>query len=137
MLDARRIFDEPAAGVGSPPEEAPKKKRTGGRAGTDGELGASRPALRDQRLASLRSRRVGLGILGMADCLAALNLVYGSEPSLSLLDRLMGGLKETADGESIRLAEEKGPFPAFDPVRHLGSPYVRRLPESLPNGVRA
>lgn len=62
---------------------------------------------------------------GMADCLAELNLVYGSGPSLSALDRLMGAIKEAAYGESIRLAEEKGPFPAFDPVRHLESPYVR------------
>jgi ribonucleoside-diphosphate reductase alpha chain len=100
------------------------------------DVGASRHALRDQRLASLRSRRVGLGILGMADCLAALHLVYGSEPSLSLLDRLMGVIKETAYEESIRLAEEKGAFPAFDPVRHLESPYVRRLPESIRNGIR-
>jgi ribonucleoside-diphosphate reductase alpha chain len=100
------------------------------------DVGASRHALRDQRLASLRSRRVGLGILGMADCLAALHLVYGSEPSLSLLDRLMGVIKETAYEESIRLAEEKGAFPAFDPVRHLESPYVRRLPKSIRNGIR-
>jgi ribonucleoside-diphosphate reductase alpha chain len=100
------------------------------------DVGASRHALRDQRLASLRSRRVGLGILGMADCLAALHLVYGSEPSLSLLDRLMGVIKETAYEESIRLAEEKGAFPAFDPVRHLESPYVRRLPETIRNGIR-
>lgn len=100
------------------------------------DVGAPRHALRAQRLSSLRSRRVGLGILGMADCLAALNLVYGSEPSLSLLDRLMGVIKETAYEESIRLAEEKGPFPAFDPARHLESPYIRRLPESIRAGIR-
>jgi ribonucleoside-diphosphate reductase alpha chain len=100
------------------------------------DVGASRHALRAQRLASLRSRRLGLGILGMADCLAALNLVYGSEASLSLLDRLMGAIKESAYGESVRLAEEKGPFPAFDPARHLESAYARRLPESIRKGIR-
>lgn len=100
------------------------------------DVGAPRHALRSQRLASLRSRRVGLGILGMADCLAALNLAYGSEPSLSLLDRLMGAIEASAYEESIRLAEEKGPFPAFDPGRHLESPYIQRLPESIRNGIR-
>lgn len=100
------------------------------------DVGAPRHALRDQRRASVRSRRVGLGILGTADCLAALNLVYGSEPSLSLLDRLMGAIKEAAYEESIRLAEEKGPFPAFDPARHMESPYIRRLPDSIRNGIR-
>ncbi len=100
------------------------------------DVGASRHALRDQRRASVRSRRVGLGVLGMADCLAAMNLVYGSAPSLSFLDRLLAAIKEAAYEESVRLAEEKGPFPAFDPVRHLDSPYVRRLPESIRNGIR-
>jgi ribonucleoside-diphosphate reductase alpha chain len=101
------------------------------------DVGAPRHALRDQRRASERSRRVGLGILGIADCFAALNLVYGSGPSLSVLDRLMAAIKETAYEESIRLAEEKGPFPAFDPVRHLESPYIQRLPEPIRNGIRA
>ncbi|HZW36752.1 MAG TPA: adenosylcobalamin-dependent ribonucleoside-diphosphate reductase [Candidatus Deferrimicrobiaceae bacterium] len=100
------------------------------------DVGASRHALKTQRLASLRSRRVGLGILGMADCLAAMNRVYGSDPSLSLLDRLMGAIEVSAYEESIRLAEEKGPFPAFDPVRHLESPYVQRLPETIRSGIR-
>jgi ribonucleoside-diphosphate reductase alpha chain len=100
------------------------------------DVGAPRHALRAQRRASMRSRRIGLGILGMADCLAALNRVYGSGPSLSVLDRLMGSIKEAAYEESIRLAEEKGPFPAFDPVRHLESPYIQRLPEPIRNGIR-
>jgi len=100
------------------------------------DVGAPLHALRDQRLASVRSRRVGLGILGMADCFVMLDLTYGSEGSLSLLDRLMGVIRDTAYEESIRLAEEKGPFPAFDPVRHLESSYVQRLPESIRNGIR-
>ncbi|MFZ2224405.1 MAG: hypothetical protein WAV26_06930 [Candidatus Deferrimicrobium sp.] len=93
--------------------------------------------MRCGRWTAVRSRRVGLGILGMADCFAALNLVYGSGPALSVLDRLMGAIKETAYEESIRLAEEKGPFPAFDPVRHLESPYIQRLPKPIRNGIRA
>jgi ribonucleoside-diphosphate reductase alpha chain len=100
------------------------------------DAGAPRHALKRQRSASLRSRRVGLGILGMADCLASLNLVYGSGPALSMLDRLMGVIKESAYEESIRLAEEKGAFPAFDTDRHLESPYIQRLPESIRTGIR-
>jgi ribonucleoside-diphosphate reductase alpha chain len=100
------------------------------------DVGAPMHALRDQRLASVRSRRVGLGILGMADCFVMLGLAYGSDGSLSLLDRLMGVIRDTAYEESVRLAEEKGPFPAFDPVLHLVSPYIRRLPESIRNGIR-
>ncbi|MEW6718975.1 MAG: adenosylcobalamin-dependent ribonucleoside-diphosphate reductase [Thermodesulfobacteriota bacterium] len=101
------------------------------------EVGAPRHALKDQRLASVRSRRVGLGIMGAADCLAMLGLVYGSEAALSLLERLMGVLRDAAYEESIRLAEEKGAFPAFDRERHLKSPFIRRLPEAIREGIRA
>jgi len=100
------------------------------------DVGAPRHALRRQRDVSLRSRRIGLGVLGMADCLASLGLVYGSGPSLSMLDRLMGAIRDSAYEESIRLAEEKGAFPAFDPDRHLASPYILRLPESIRIGIR-
>jgi ribonucleoside-diphosphate reductase alpha chain len=100
------------------------------------DAGAPRHALRAQREASVRSRRIGLGILGLADCFAMLGLVYGSEPSLTWADRLLEFIKETAYEASIELAAEKGPFPAFDPRRHLESPYVRRLPESIRGGIR-
>jgi ribonucleoside-diphosphate reductase alpha chain len=100
------------------------------------DVGAARHALRDQRRASARSRRVGLGILGMADCLAALNLVYGSDASLAMLDHAMGVIKEAAYEESILLAEEKGSFPAIDPARHLEGPFLQRLPDTIRNGIR-
>jgi ribonucleoside-diphosphate reductase alpha chain len=100
------------------------------------DVGAPRHALRDQRRASVRSRRIGLGVLGVADCLASLNRVYGSESSLPVLDRLMGAIREAAYEESVRLAQEKGAFPAFDRVRHLESPYIQRLPEPIRGGIQ-
>ena len=53
-----------------------------------------------------------------------------------MVDRIMQVVRDAAYEESIHLAEEKGPFPAFNPVRHLESPYVQRLPESIRNGIR-
>ena len=86
------------------------------------DVGAPRHALKDQRRASMRSRRIGLGVLGMADCLAELNLAYGSGPSLSALDRLMGAIKEAAYGESIRL-----PAPRGGPGVQGGAPSLRAV----------
>ncbi|TBH20695.1 adenosylcobalamin-dependent ribonucleoside-diphosphate reductase [Thermus thermamylovorans] len=95
------------------------------------DLGKNRHPLRAQREASLRSRRIGLGIMGLADALAMLGLPYGSEKSLRFAEEAMRRIKEAAYRESSRLAREQGPFPAFDPEAHLQSPFIQALPEDL------
>jgi len=59
------------------------------------------------------NRRVGLGVMGWADLLFLLNIPYDSEEALALAERLMGFIQEKAHDQSARLAEERGPFPAF------------------------
>ena len=95
------------------------------------ELGKNRHPLRPQREASLRSRRIGLGVMGLADMLAMLGLPYGSEESIRFAEEVMRRIKEAAYRESARLARERGPFPAFDPREHLKSPFIQALPEDL------
>ncbi len=95
------------------------------------DLGKNRHPLRAQREASLRSRRIGLGVMGLADMLAMLGLPYGSEASIRFAEEAMRRIKEAAYRESARLARTRGPFPAFDPRRHLESPFIQALPEDL------
>ena len=95
------------------------------------ELGKNRHPLRPQREASLRSRRIGLGVMGLADMLAMLGLPYGSQASIRFAEEVMRRIKEAAYRESARLARERGPFPAFDPREHLKSPFIQALPEDL------
>ncbi|AFV76673.1 hypothetical protein YIM1640_10990 [Thermus oshimai] len=95
------------------------------------DLGKTRHPLRAQRVASLRSRRIGLGVMGLADALAMLGLPYGSDEALALAEEALRRIKEAAYWESARLAKGKGPFPAFDPRAHLQSPFIQALPEPL------
>nr|WP_277621351.1 adenosylcobalamin-dependent ribonucleoside-diphosphate reductase [Thermus arciformis] len=95
------------------------------------DLGKNRHPLRAQREASLRSRRIGLGVMGLADMLAMLGLPYASEEAIRLAEEVMRRIKETAYWESARLAQERGPFPAFDAKRHLESPFIQALPLDL------
>jgi ribonucleoside-diphosphate reductase alpha chain len=57
------------------------------------------------------NRRIGLGIMGWADLLFALELPYDSEEALDLADRLIAFIEEKGHDQSARLAEERGPFP--------------------------
>jgi ribonucleoside-diphosphate reductase alpha chain len=95
------------------------------------DLGKNRHPLRAQREASLRSRRIGLGVMGLADALAMLGLPYGSEGSIRFAEEAMRRIKEAAYRESARLARTRGPFPAFDARKHLQSPFIQALPEDL------
>ncbi|MCH1927775.1 hypothetical protein L6232_23560, partial [Shewanella sp. C31] len=82
------------------------------------DLGKNRHPLRAQREDSLRSRRIGLALMGLADMLAMLGLPYASEEASRLADEVLRRTKEAAYGESARLAHERGPFPAFAPREH-------------------
>jgi ribonucleoside-diphosphate reductase alpha chain len=57
------------------------------------------------------NRRIGLGIMGWADLLFIMGIAYDSQAAIDLADRLMAFVKEKAHDQSIRLAEERGPFP--------------------------
>ena len=100
------------------------------------DYNADRHALIMQKVSSLRSRRIGLGVTGLADMLAKLRIKYDSEEALEFVDRLMERIKVIAYDESVELAKEKGPFPAFDLEKHMKSEFVERLPEALKEKIR-
>ncbi len=99
-------------------------------------VGAARHPLRAQRRASERSRRVGLGVMGVADALAMLGVRYGSEESVRWVEDCLRRVRDAAYAASVELAREKGPFPVFDARNHERSPFIQRLPHHLRRSVR-
>ncbi|SFN47526.1 adenosylcobalamin-dependent ribonucleoside-diphosphate reductase [Dokdonella immobilis] len=77
------------------------------------------------------SRRIGLGITGLADTLVLLGLRYDSEPARRFAGDLMRELCIAAYRASVALAREKGAFPAFDGNAHVRGEFVARLPDDL------
>lgn len=99
-------------------------------------VGAARHPLRAQRRASERSRRVGLGVMGLADAMAMLGIRYGSEESVAWVEECLRRVRDAAYAASVELAREKGCFPVLDRRRHERSPFVQRLPEELRRALR-
>jgi ribonucleoside-diphosphate reductase alpha chain len=66
------------------------------------------------------NRKIGLGVMGFADALAALGVPYDSEEALDTADRLIRFIYETALDASVGLALRRGVFPNF-----TGSVYDR------------
>ncbi|MFN3285726.1 MAG: adenosylcobalamin-dependent ribonucleoside-diphosphate reductase [bacterium] len=99
-------------------------------------VGAPRHPLRAQREASERSRRVGLGVMGLADALAMLGVVYGSEESVRWVEQCFRRVRDSAYAASVELAKEKGTFPVFDATKHERSPFIQRLPAELRRAIR-
>lgn len=68
------------------------------------------------RINTLATRKIGVGIMGLAHTLILLGLPYGSKDSLNFARNLSKILHESAQKESTRLAETLGAYPAWVPA---------------------
>jgi ribonucleoside-diphosphate reductase alpha chain len=64
-----------------------------------------------------RTRPVGLGIMGFADLCLQLGITYGEDPSIELIEKVMGFVRREAWAKSLELGAEKGTFPEFEANR--------------------
>jgi len=103
----------------------------------DNVIDASRFPLPRQAEAARSSRRIGLGITGLADALVMLGLTYGDERSLAWAAETMRVIRDSAYRASTALAREKGAFPGFERDRYLEAPFIRALPEDIREAISA
>jgi ribonucleoside-diphosphate reductase alpha chain len=69
--------------------------------------------LKDIEVATLRTRKIGLGIMGFADLLIALGIPYDTDGAIAQATSLMSFVQTQAHEASRRLALERGAFPAY------------------------
>jgi ribonucleoside-diphosphate reductase alpha chain len=90
--------------------------------------------LDEQEEEAKRKRRMGLGVLGLANVGEALGFPYGSEMFLAFEAKVLAFLRDQCYLASIDLAAEKGPFPLYN-HQYLGGGFVRTLSDEITAGI--
>lgn len=83
-----------------------------------------------------RGRRVGLGVMGLADMLFEIGLKYGSNDALDFVERLFKFIRNVSYEASIKIASELGAFPAFDSNLYCHAKFIKTLPVSIRQSIR-
>ncbi len=78
------------------------------------EANAYVPAVPQLKEAAFRARRIGLGIMGLADLMYHVGVRYGSREGQEFGALVMEFVRYHAMKTSIELAEARGPFPAIE-----------------------
>jgi ribonucleoside-diphosphate reductase alpha chain len=88
-----------------------------------------------QALEARGTRRVGLGITGLADALIMLGQHYDSDRARETARAALTVMRDEAYTASIDLAREKGAFTYFRREPYLDGNYIRDLPARLRDGI--
>lgn len=89
------------------------------------------------RDACVKGRRTGLGLTGVGDTLAYLNIRYGSKESILMIEELYRSLAVAANKSSVQLAVERGAFPICDVSRMVKHQFISRLLDASDAETRA
>ncbi len=84
----------------------------------------------------LAERRVGLGTMGVAELMIRLGIRYGSDESVTFIEKLYKFIAVEAYTMSSAIATEKGSFGAFDAEKFLESGFLQVMPEEVRAAIR-
>lgn len=86
---------------------------------------------------NIKGRRTGLGLTGVGDAVAMLNMRYGSEDSIEFVNDVYRTLAISSHVESINLAKERGAFLVCEPKRYDKShPFLEALESHLDDVIK-
>lgn len=79
----------------------------------DNVLEINQFALEDNRKMSMKLRRLGLGVMGLADALIKMGFRYDSDEGRAAVAQMISELRDNATIASEQLAKERGAFPGI------------------------
>lgn len=74
-------------------------------------------------------RRTGTGITALGDVIAALNISYGSEESIKIVDEIYKTLKLGCYRSSVDISKELGSFVHYNKEKEKDCPFIQRIAE--------
>ena len=94
-------------------------------------------ALEKQRLAAKETRRLGLGVMGIADMVNQLGIAYDSDEGIELIRKVMEFITNVSFQASASLAAEKGSSPIYEEDDYMECPFIQEaLSEETQNMIR-
>lgn len=87
-----------------------------------------------QREAAEKTRRLGIGLMGIADMINQLGVEYDSEEGIALIEKVTHVLNETCYIASSEIAKEKGPIANWDYEKYSKGPFFN---ERLSDGTKS
>lgn len=113
----------------------------------DNVIDATPYFLEDNKKQALGERRVGLGVMGLADLLIYCEKEYGSEEGNVLVDQIFKEIAVAAYEASIELGKERGSFPFLQAETDaetarlreafISTGFMKKMPEHVRQGVLA
>jgi len=102
----------------------------------DNVIDVNKYVLKDIDINVHNTRRIGIGVIGLAEYLFAKRVRYGSERAVVETERLMRFIRDAAYTASVELAIEKGAFPKFDAGQYGKASFIRKLPAPLRSDIK-
>ena len=113
----------------------------------DNVIDATPYFLEDNRKQALGERRVGLGVMGLADLLIYCEKEYGSEEGNKLVDEIFQTIAVAAYEQSVELGKERGSFPFLQGgteeetkrlrTAFINTGFMKKMPQHIREGVLA
>lgn len=111
----------------------------------DNVIDATPYFLEANKAQALGERRIGLGVMGLADMLIYTEQIYGSAEANELVDKVFETIAIAAYQESVELAKEKGSFPFLigensedtQQLRQnfINTGYMKEMPDSIRQSI--
>lgn len=102
----------------------------------DNVIDRAKYPLYEQEKEAKSKRRMGIGVMGLANTLEALGFPYGTPEFCQFEDQLLGFINRHAYLASIQLAKEKGAFQLYDSTKYLDGKFIATLDDDVQQQLR-
>ena len=102
----------------------------------DNVVDANEYFIEENRVAQLGTRRTGLGTMGLADALIKMEIPYGSEESVPVIERIYTTIRDASYEMSADIALEKGAFAHFERDKYMRGEFIKQLPRAIQEKIK-